>query len=227
MPNQGVASVDRALTILSVFQHGERALSLAEIARRTGFYKSTILRLTNTLTQYGFLIRLSDGMYRLGSTLLHLGSLYKDSFHLEEVVVPALTELMRVTGEAATFYIRQGDMRVCLFRVDSREALREHILPGQLLPIDETATGQVFRLMEAKTSPRDSRFPVYTRGIRDPYTASCAAPLITSGGAFLGVLTISGPTVRFTRDKRKAAGKRLIEVAEKLATQLGGFAKNY
>ena len=83
MPNQGVAAVERALKILLVFQRGEGSVPLAEVARRTGFYKSTILRLAKTLCEYGVLIRLSDGTYRLGSTLLHLGSLYKDSFHLE------------------------------------------------------------------------------------------------------------------------------------------------
>jgi DNA-binding IclR family transcriptional regulator len=223
MPNQGVAAVERALTILSVFQRGERAVPLAEIARRTGFYKSTILRLTKTLCEYGVLTRLSDGKYRLGSMLLHLGSLYRDSFQLEEVIVPALMELVRTTGETSTFYIRQGRMRVCLFRADSPEMLREHISPGQSLPIDGTAAGHVFSLMEAKTPPCDSRFPIYTQGVRDPFIASCAAPLTTSSGIFLGVITVSGPTARFTRDKRKAAGKRLIEVVRKLATQLGGF----
>jgi len=107
--------------------------------------------------------------------------------------------------------------------VDSPEVLREHISPGQSLPIDDTASGQVFRLMDANTPPPESSFPIYTRGVRDPFTASSAAPLITSRGVFLGVITVSGPTVRFTRDKQKAARKKLIEVVRKLATQLGGF----
>jgi DNA-binding IclR family transcriptional regulator len=227
MKSQGVAAVKRALKILFVFRHDDRGLPLAEIARRTGFYKSTILRLTKTLCEYGFLTRLSDGKYCLGSALLHLGSLYKESFHLEEVIVPALTDLMEATGETATFYIRQGEMRVCFSRVDSPELLRQQIMPGQSMPLDNTATAKVFRLMEAKTPPKGSRVPIYTAGITDPLTASCATPLITSGGVFLGVITVSGPTARFTWAKRKAAGRKLIGVARKLAIQLGGLPSIY
>jgi DNA-binding IclR family transcriptional regulator len=185
-------------------------------------YRSTILRLARTLCECGFLTRLSDGTFRLGSALLHLGSIYENSFRLEEIIVPALTELMRETGETATFYVRQGDKRVCLFRVDSPQPLREHLLPGESRPIDATATGQVFKRMEGKTQPFKSLPPSYSEGVYDPFTASSAVPLITASGAFLGVLTISGPSVRFTLAKRKAAGEHLIEVAGKLGSQLGG-----
>jgi DNA-binding IclR family transcriptional regulator len=223
MATVGVAAVVRALKILAVFRRGDRVLPLAEIARRTGLYKSTILRLASTLCEYGYLTRLNNGTFRLGSTLLHLGSIYRDSFRLEEVIVPGLRELMESTGETATFYIRQAGNRVCLFRVDSPEMLRQHIMPGQSMPLDGTATGQVFRLMETPSPGSKPSPPIHTAGISDPLTASCAAPLVTPGGAFLGVITVSGPTGRFTWPKRKAAGRRLMEVARRLSGQLGAL----
>ena len=45
MASPGVAAVDRALTILSAFDGEPNALTLAALSRRTGFYKSTLLRL--------------------------------------------------------------------------------------------------------------------------------------------------------------------------------------
>ena len=45
----GVAALDRAIAILDAFAAADRSLSLAEIAARTGLYKSTILRLANSL----------------------------------------------------------------------------------------------------------------------------------------------------------------------------------
>ena len=45
----GVAAVDRALSVLSAFQDGDAALSLAELAERTRLYKSTVLRLLASL----------------------------------------------------------------------------------------------------------------------------------------------------------------------------------
>ena len=41
----GVAALDRAFSILFAFRPGDYALTLAELAARTGLYKSTILRL--------------------------------------------------------------------------------------------------------------------------------------------------------------------------------------
>lgn len=62
----GVAAVDRALLILSAFREDDTALSLALLARRTGLYKSTILRLLQSLLRAGYVVRLPDGNYVIG-----------------------------------------------------------------------------------------------------------------------------------------------------------------
>jgi hypothetical protein len=62
----GVAAVDRALLILSAFREDDAALSLALLARRTGLYKSTILRLLQSLLRAGYVVRLPDGNYVIG-----------------------------------------------------------------------------------------------------------------------------------------------------------------
>ena len=62
----GVAAVDRALLILSAFREEDAALSLALLARRTGLYKSTILRLLQSLLRAGYVVRQPDGNYVLG-----------------------------------------------------------------------------------------------------------------------------------------------------------------
>ena len=41
----GAAAVDRALSVLSAFRPGDKALSVTELAERTRLYKSTVLRL--------------------------------------------------------------------------------------------------------------------------------------------------------------------------------------
>ena len=49
MTSQGVAAVNRALSILQAFEGETEALTLALLARRTGLYKSTLLRLIASL----------------------------------------------------------------------------------------------------------------------------------------------------------------------------------
>ena len=57
----GVAAVDRALSILQAFRAGGSSLSLTEIARRTGFNKSTRLRLNQSLERFEYLVRGATG----------------------------------------------------------------------------------------------------------------------------------------------------------------------
>src|SRR5215469_5119465 len=66
----GVAAVDRALAILGAFRLEDGALTLAELAARTGIYKSTILRLAQSLIRARLLLRLDDGQYRIGPEAL-------------------------------------------------------------------------------------------------------------------------------------------------------------
>ena len=44
----GLAAVERALSILEAFGEADDELTLAELAKRTGLYKSTILRLSKS-----------------------------------------------------------------------------------------------------------------------------------------------------------------------------------
>lgn len=118
---KGVEAVDRALKILDCFSVGTQEISLAELSRLTGFYKSTILRLAVSLERSGYLVRGESGMFRLGPATWRLGSCYRQSFDLADVLRPELKTLCEETNETASFYIREGDSRVCLYRTERPE----------------------------------------------------------------------------------------------------------
>src|ERR1700679_4033769 len=92
------SSVERALAVLEAFRNDDEALSLAELARRTGLYKSTILRLIESLTRRSVILRLDSGQYQLGPALIRLGELAKRSTKLADQVIPAHTRLVDGTG---------------------------------------------------------------------------------------------------------------------------------
>ena len=79
MAENKVEAVDRALSILDAFHEGADELSLAALARATGLYKSTILRLLATLEGRGYVLRTQAGRYRLGAAVWRLGSLYSSA----------------------------------------------------------------------------------------------------------------------------------------------------
>ena len=88
----GVAAVDRALSILDALTDDK--VTLAELAKRTGLYKSTVLRLLKSLERFGYVFRSADGSYRLGSKVLTLGALYQRHYRTSEIVPPVLERLV-------------------------------------------------------------------------------------------------------------------------------------
>lgn len=74
---QFVTALARGLALLAAFR-GERVLGNLELARRTQLPKSTVSRLTFTLTCLGYLEQADDGRghtaYRLGARVAELGS---------------------------------------------------------------------------------------------------------------------------------------------------------
>src|SRR5215813_14372052 len=131
MSQDKVEAVERALSILDAFATERPRLTLAELAAATGFYKSTILRLAGSLERFGYLIREERGAFRLGPALWRLGSIYRTGFHLGEAIRPELRRLVEATGETASFYIREGESRVCLFRHNSPQSARHHLDEGK------------------------------------------------------------------------------------------------
>ena len=66
-----VTALARGLEVLGCFRSGDRLLGNTEIARRCGLPKSTVSRLTYTLTRIGYLHYDEDsGKYRLGTSTL-------------------------------------------------------------------------------------------------------------------------------------------------------------
>lgn len=191
----GVDAVARALTILSAFGEATPEMSLAELARRTGFYKSTILRICISLEAHRFIVRGADGVFRLGPELWRLGALYRRSFDLGEYVRPVLRQMVARTQETASFYVRDGDERVCLYRLNSPRPVRHHLDEGVRLPLDRGAAGRVLLAFGNPDDPRGAAVRragyVVTRGDRDPELAAIAAPVVDSAGQLRGALALS------------------------------------
>ena len=66
-----VTALARGLAVLAAFRSGEPQLSNQDLASRTSLPKSTVSRLTYTLTQLGYLDQdASTGRYQLGLAVL-------------------------------------------------------------------------------------------------------------------------------------------------------------
>ncbi|WP_273825688.1 IclR family transcriptional regulator [Pseudomonas asplenii] len=222
----GVAAVDRAFAILGAFEPDRTSLPLAEIARRTGLYKSTILRLMSSLERAGFIRRLADGQYAVGHEPLRLAQVYQASFRLRDTIYPVLEALTEESGETSSFYVLENDIRVVLFRVEPKRAVRFSIHEGDRFPLHAGASGKILRAFgppadRALAEVRE-QFWATSFGERDPDTASISAPVFGMGHEFKGALTLSGPSERFNREQLQAARLLLLKRAAQATNLLGG-----
>ena len=215
-----VEAVERALSILDVFDERSARLSLTELAKRTGLHPSTTLRLAVSLEFWGYLRPDPDGNFRLGPTVLRLGSLYQESFDLGAVVRPVLKNLSETSGETAAFYVREGNDRMCLYRYHSHHPLRHHIEEGIRLPLNRGAGGHVLSAYTGENEPvhqtvRADGFRA-SFGEREPETAAVSVPVFGSAGAFIGALTLVGTRSRIADGKVTS----LVEILQTAATTL-------
>lgn len=222
----GVAAVNRALAILDTFTEDNPVLTLAQLSQKTGLYKSTILRLLQSLDAYGYVNRLDGGAYVLGPKPVRLAGLAAKSLHPAEVVMPVLRELVQAAGESASFYVRSGAQRLCAYRVDSPRSVRDNVQVGQLLPLDKGAAGRVLVDFELGAGHGLSAgMPVrISRGERDPETAAIACPVFGAGNRLEGAVTLSGPLTRFGESATPAMVAPLIAAARKLTVGFMGDA---
>ncbi|WP_024301510.1 IclR family transcriptional regulator [Pseudogulbenkiania sp. MAI-1] len=223
----GVAALERAFSILHCFRAGEEAVSLAELARRTGLYKSTILRLLGSLEYGGFVRKLPDGNYSVGPEPLRLAQIYQDSFRVKHVIQPVLQQLSKESGETSSFYVRQGNSRIVLHRVEPSRTVRFSVREGERFPIEHGASGKV---LQAFSQPHPKGFEearerlwCVSYGERDPETASASVPVFGIGQELQGALTVSGPKERIgSVAPMRNACRLLLAAGAQVTAALGG-----
>ncbi|CAE6931552.1 HTH-type transcriptional regulator KipR [Paraburkholderia domus] len=223
---EGVAALDRAFAILFAFRPDDKGVSLAELAARTGLYKSTILRLIASLTHHRMLLRSEDGLYYVGPATLQLGALYQRSLQLADVVLPLMRRLRDKSGESVSFYVRQNNLRVCLHRVDSTRAIRDHVREGDVLPMDKGSGGRVLSAFgddRGELCERIRRDGYYiSLGERDAETAGISTPVFSAAQPLAGAFTLAGPRSRVDEALMLRMRRLMLETSIEASQQLGG-----
>lgn len=202
---EGVAAVERALKILCAFDEHSPLLTLAELASRTGLYKSTISRLLVSLRRCGFVERDSLGRHRIGPQAWCVGSLFAVDLTLEKILRPIMDELSAVTQETVAYYVplpgTLPPLRMCILRVDPMRRVRDALYLGNRIPIDIGAGGVAIRafsgppFLKEDDAVRKERAHI-SWGEIDQEVCAIGAPVLGHDGRALGSLVLSAPQAR-------------------------------
>jgi DNA-binding IclR family transcriptional regulator len=241
-----VGVLDKAMTILLIFNRGDQALSPQEIAERTDLPLPTVYRLAQALSEHGLLMK-EGARFRLGMTLLRLGMLVAEGVDVRQQAMRHLKWLNEQTGENAELQIRQEETRLVIEVVSSPHNLRPFADVGVLLPLHRGAAGKVLlawlpagqreALALASAARYGDDFDV-TRllselehvrltgwaksdGERFPDVSAIAAPIFAADGQVAGAMTLVAPSSRLDAEQCARYTPLVCEAARRVSYDLG------
>lgn len=246
-----VQSVDRALSILDVLSDFESGVGLTEISVKLNLHKSTVYRLLSTLIFKGYVEQDEiTNKYRLTLKLLELGNKRIENIDVLEVARPYLNELMKKTNEVVHLVLLEGYEMVYIDKVESHNTIRMYSRIGKRSPAYCTAVGKAILayLPEKKVDEiwKQSDVKKHTQYTitdlpkmkeeleiirRNGYSVDeqehelgvrcLGSPIFNHNGEVFAAISISGPTMRFTKEKASELSSLLKEYSKKISEKLG------
>ncbi len=254
-PVKETQSIHRAIDILDCFRDIQPELGVREIARQLDLHPSTVGRLLVTLTSLGILNQdRVTHQYRMGSKVLKWGAVYMSNEDLRVEARPYMEELHKLTNETVHLDIPDGASRICIERIESPQSLRWVPRIGERKPYYASAGGKVMlaffspaqrseilenaplEQLTAKTTTnlkilkqefdliRERGYSI-SEGERVEGVSCVAAPIFDATEKIIGAITISGPTTRFSAQKKQEYAELVIQATGNISQAMGYLSK--
>jgi IclR family KDG regulon transcriptional repressor len=138
-----IQSLDRALTILDLFDEYTTELKITEISQKMELHKSTVHSLLKTLQLHGYIDQDTEtGKYRLGMRLLEKGQLLLQRLDIRTVARKHLSALTAQTGQTTHLVILDGKEGVYIDKVEGEKAAIRYSRIGRRVPLHSSAVGK-------------------------------------------------------------------------------------
>jgi DNA-binding IclR family transcriptional regulator len=172
-----VTALARGLEVLACFRHGERTLGNQELARRCGLAKSTVSRLTHTLTKLEYLIYVEESAkYSLGTATLSLGSAMLSRLQIRKLAQPLMQQLAEFGQCMVSLGTRDRLSMIYIDAVRGSAAVTLSLEAGARIQIAPSAMGRAYlaaipehereQIMERVRELSDvNRWPELQRGV--------------------------------------------------------------
>ena len=163
----------------------------------------------------GYVARLKNKDYVIGTQALYLSAIYTQSNHLEQIR-PIVDRIRDISGETSSFFVEEDDNRICLYRAHSRDEIRHNIEQGSRLELNRGASGRIIlaygkRQKDKKGFYKDIRDQGYYLSINEHNASlfALAVPVLSNSDKFVGAIVVSGPISRFD-DQQKISLLKLL-----------------
>lgn len=141
----------KGLAVLNCFESGRIDLTMADIARMTGFDRATARRLCLTLEATGYLVR-HDKFLRLTPKVLAIAGGYLTAQSIGRSFQPVLNKYAEELNGEISIGVRDGNRAIYIARSEVSTARRSlGFSVGSTLPLLPTSVG---RMLLARCDPR-------------------------------------------------------------------------
>jgi DNA-binding IclR family transcriptional regulator len=244
------SSLGRGLMILRAFEIGDSCLGNTTLAERTGFAKATVSRLTQILTDLGYLRYRGDlGKYELAPSVLGLCHPYLGNMPVPNVARPYMLQLAKETHANVGLGIQDGLSMVYVESALGEPMSGRRQRVGFSVPLALTAMGLaciggmaaerrevVLRQIRQTASTREWRAistkvdeavaQVHARGFYlgvgtlSPMTNMLGVPFTHDGGQTMMAFNCGGSSPLQTAQKLGRFGPKLVTLAAKVRSEL-------
>jgi DNA-binding IclR family transcriptional regulator len=157
--SQSPQSVTRVIRILEALCDSPAPLSLADLSRMLASPKSSVAALLRGLSEAGF-VTPGDGTWRLGPGAFGLGSALTNArrrLQSSDIIRDGMSRLAERSGETVLFAVADSDGETLTYVdvVESRNAVRFAVSPGDRRPLYCTAGGRVLLAALPETAQAD------------------------------------------------------------------------
>jgi len=240
-----ITALARGLEVLSCFRAVDNGLTNQQIAERCGLPKSTVTRMTYTLTKLGYLTQEAGGRYLLGTATLRLGSTMLARLDIRQLARPMMQELAEFSGTTVSIALRDRLSMIYVEVCRSTAALALALQVGSRLPLAVSAIGRAYlaraseqerndilgRSLELDETAHTTMRQGLARGAADYERYGCATSFgdwqkdvngiavgfMPMGGSQLMSMNCGGPSSSISREYLlDEVRPRLIEIAHRL-----------
>jgi DNA-binding IclR family transcriptional regulator len=173
-----VTALARGLDVLRCFRSGDRLLGNQEIAVRCSLPKSTVSRLTYTLTKGGYLHYVErEGKYRLGTATLALGTAMLSRHDVRRLLRPMMQELAEFADASVSLATRDRLSMIYMEVCRGHSALTLAVDVGTRIPIGTTSVGRAYLALCAQDERLDvmAQLKGIREGIAQHHALGCCA----------------------------------------------------
>jgi IclR family pca regulon transcriptional regulator len=137
-----VRSLAKGLAVIEAFDLAHPAMTLSEVARRTGLSPGSAQRILRTLASLGYVG--SDGIrFSLRPRTLQLGYAYLSALPLASIAQPLLSSLTARIDGSSSLALLDGEAVVYVARAAARRLVRDYMSVGVRMPAHATSVGKV------------------------------------------------------------------------------------